>query len=736
MLNRSAEAEGGGPDERGRGAGPPAGARNELSGTVTGPSVQAGTVYGGIHIGKHGTPVERVPWQLPPAVRLANRTRELAALEDCRDRAARHGHPVLAAVSGLGGVGKTVLALSWLRSLRAHFPDGQLYAGLGAQSPGGTPADPMEILSRFLRALGVPPRQIPAAMDERTDLYRSLTAERRLVVLLDDAATAAQARPLLPGGRNVAVVTSRWRLPGLSVDGCYPVHLEPLDPDAAVELLAFTLADDRVRAQPDDARALVELCSGLPLAVRVAGARLAARPRRPITVMVRALAHEHDRLEGLAIEGDRGVRAALDLSYGGLAPDAARLYRLLSLHPGPDFTGEVATAALGVADDAAGEVARLIDVLYDANLIGETGDERYRFHDLVRLHAAALAETVDGEPSCRAATRRIFDHYLASATRAEEILDPHHRSLGRTYGDDPPVVKDFEGGGGDIADTALSWLDGELLNLMAVLKSARRTGYPGVTWQLADAMWSLFMRRKHYEEWRTAHEEGAEAARESGDTAAECRMLTSGAMGELDTGNHARALEMFERAAGLFEREGDELGFARTLNYRGLAYQGLGRLSEAAELFTRAAEELPRCGDPRAAGLARFNLAEVALAGRRYEAGIGDARAARHALQEAGDPYNAARAARVLGRLQLGLGDLDAAEEWLNEALTDLRGVSDFETARTVEVLAELAERRGERGLADERYREALVLYGTLGLPSAVAAVRARLGGGVTGSGE
>ncbi|MET8180848.1 tetratricopeptide repeat protein [Streptomyces sp. NPDC005336] len=710
--------------------------RNELSGTVTGPSVQAGTVYGGIHIGGHGTPAERIPWQLPPAVRLTNRTRELAALDDCRDRAARHGHPALAAVSGLGGVGKTVLALSWLRSLRAHFPDGQLYAGLGAQSPGGAPADPMEILGRFLRALGVPPRRIPAAVDERTGLYRSLTAERRLVVLLDDAATAAQARPLLPGGRNVGVVTSRWRLPGLSVDGCYPVHLEPLDMDAAVELLAITLADDRVRAQLDDARALVELCAGLPLAVRVAGARLAARPRRPITVMVRALAHEHDRLEGLAIEGDRGVRAALDLSYDGLPPDAARLYRLLSLHPGPDFTGEVAAAALGAGDDATGEVARLIEVLHDANLLDETGDERYRFHDLVRLHAAALAETDDEESARKAATRRILDHYLASATRAEEILDPHHRSLGRTYGDDPPVVRDFGDSDGDPGDTALAWLDHELLNLMAVLKSARRAGYPCVTWQLADAMWSLFMRRKHYEEWRTAHEEGAEAARELGDTAAECRMLTSGAMGELDTGNHARALDMFERAARLFEREGDELGFARTLNYLGLAHQGLGQLSEAAELFARAAEELPRCGDPRAGGLARFNLAEVALAEQRYEAGIADAQAARHTLQEADDPYNAARAARVLGRLQLGLGRLDAAEEWLNGALTGLRGVSGFETARTLEALAESAERRGLRGLADDRYREALVLYEALELPAAVAAVRARLGGGVAGSGE
>ncbi|WP_432251355.1 ATP-binding protein [Streptomyces sp. HNM1019] len=701
---------------------------------MSGPSVQAGTVYGGIHL---GSPRDaRTPWQLPPAVRLTDRVRELAALDGCRDLAARHGYPALATVSGLGGVGKTVLALSWLRRLRADFPDGQLYADLGARSPGGVPADPGEVLARFLRALGVPPRQIPPATDERIGLYRSMTADRQLVVLLDDAASAAQARLLLPGGANVAVVTSRTRLPGLSVDGCYPLHLEPLDTDAAVELLAITLADDRVRGQLDDARALVELCAGLPLAVRVAGARLAARPRRPITTMVRALTDEHERLEALAIEGDRGVRAALDLSYDGLPPDAARLYRLVARHPGPDITCEVAAAALGTAGDGLDEAARLLDVLHDAHLLTDAGEERSRFHDLVRLHALAKAEAVDMEPVREAAVRRVYDHYLASATRAEEILDPHHRSLPRGYGPGPAVVKDFAEDGGDPGDAALTWLERELLNLMAVLRDARRTGHATVTWQLADAMWSLFMRRKHYEEWRAAHAEGAEAARELGDTAAECRMLTSGAMGELDTGRHDRALEMFERADRLFEHEGDALGHARTLNYRGLALQGLGRLNEAAELFARAAEELPRCGDARAGGLARFNLAEVALAERRFEAGSTDAEAARRTLQRADDPYNAARAARLLGRLQLGLGRLDGAEEWLGEALTGLRGVSDFETARTLEALAELAERRGLMESAHDHYREALALYETLGLPAMVATVRARLGGGDNGSGE
>ncbi|MBK3590580.1 regulator, partial [Streptomyces sp. MBT57] len=237
------------------------------------------------------------------------------------------------------------------------------------------PADPGEVVGRFLRALGVPSGQVPPALGERVALYRSLTADRQLVVLLDDAATAAQVRPLLPAGRCVTAVTSRRRMPGLSLDGGHVIHLEPLSTEAAVELLDSTLADGRVAAQPEEARALVLL--------------LAARPRQGITAMVRALSEEHERLEALAIEGDHDVRAALDLSYQGLPPTAARLYRLLGLHPGREFGGPVAQALLG--EDA----AEALDALYDANLLVDvaeaSGGERYRFHDLVRLHAAARA---------------------------------------------------------------------------------------------------------------------------------------------------------------------------------------------------------------------------------------------------------------------------------------------------------------------------------------------------------
>lgn len=699
------------------------GSHNELSGTVHGPSVQAGTVYGGIRVVSQAAPAERTPWQLPAPVPIVDRAPELAALERYRDDAARAGRAALAALSGLGGVGKTAVALKWLHSLRPQFPGGQLYADLGDQSPAG-PTDPAEVLARFLRALGVPAAQVPATLAERVALYRSSTAERRLVVLLDDAVSAAQVRPLLPAGGSVTVVTSRRRLPGLTVDGCHPVHLGPLGHEAALELLADTLADGRVAAQPEDARALVELCAGLPLAVRVAGARLAARPERRITTMVRALSEEHDRLEALAIDGDHSVRAALDLSYEALPAPAARLYRLLGLHPGPEFGRAVAAAVLGADGHRDEGAERLLETLHDASLLFAVGEERHRFHDLVRLHALAKAQECEPPGERARAVRRMADHYLAGATRAEEIVDPQHRTMARDYATRPVAVPDV----GNDADAALGWLERELPNLMAVLRRARAEGFPTVAWQLADALWPLFLRRKFYDDWRAAHEEGLVAAEESGDVAAVCRMLTSGGVGELGSGGHERALLMFDRAARLFTDSGDRLGRARTLNYRGLALQRLGRLEEAAELFGRAAGELPACGDPRAGGLARLNLAEVALSAGRAEEAAGQARAARTTLAEAGDTYNAARAALALGRAHLALERLERAEDELSSALATLRAVAaNYETARALGSLAEAAERRGQSPLARDRCREALDLYTSVGRSGTEEAEATRL---------
>ncbi|MFK0291082.1 ATP-binding protein [Streptomyces sp. NPDC090442] len=633
----------------------------------------------------------------------------------------------MAALSGLGGVGKTALALGWLHSLRPELPDGQLYADLRGQAPGG-PADPAHVLGHFLRGLGVAPQALPAEIAERAALFRSLTAERRIVVLLDDAATAAQVRPLLPGGPAVTLVTSRRWLSGLTLEGCYQMHLEPLNLDAAVELLADTLSDDRVATQPDDARKLAGLCAGLPLAVRLVGARLAARPNRRITTMVRALTEEHARLDALSVDEDHSLRGALDLSYQELPDDAARLYRWLGLHPGTEFGKSVATAVLAELSDAdLPDATDLLDELLDRNLLSDTGEERYRFHDLVRLHAAAKAQEEESASKRKSLLRRIAAHYLATATRAEQLIDPQHRTMERTYLEgvrEEPVVEDL----GNDAETALDWLERERDNLMTLIRIARPAGLPWLAWQLTDAMWPLFLRRKHYDHWHDAHAEGLAMAQELGDRVAQCRMLTSGGMGELGRGCPQDALAMFDSAAAIFAEDGDALGRARTLNYRGLAHQRLGRLDAAAELFARAAEELPEHGDHRAGGLARLNAADVELALAQLTPAASDAAAAHATLSAAGDTYNAARAITLLGQVRLRQGAPAEAEELLSEALTVMRAIAaHYEEARALEYLGQAAEDQGQTQRAEDRYRESLDLYTAVKRPGPAAKVRDRL---------
>jgi hypothetical protein len=333
---------------------------NDVSGVVIGPSLQARDVHGDVHFYQPRDRMPR-PSQLPPVSRLTGRTSELELLN-----AAREDRVVV--VSGPPGIGKTALALHWGHSVRAEFPDGILYADLHGHAPDG-PAAPSEVLGRFLRALGIASQQIPSELAEQTALYRSATADRHMLVVLDDALSAAQVSPLLPSSpASVTVITSRWRLASLRRYGARVIQLGRLTPEAGLELLTQTLGDDRVQLELEAGRELVNLCARLPLAVCVAGARLAARPRWPIREMVDALAHERLRLAALTMEGDTAVRAALDLSYQALPASEARMYRLMGLYPGTVFDSAIAAATAAVPGP---EARRLLGVLADANLLDD-----------------------------------------------------------------------------------------------------------------------------------------------------------------------------------------------------------------------------------------------------------------------------------------------------------------------------------------------------------------------------
>ena len=389
-------------------------ARNELSGTVAGPSVQAGSIYGGIRFYAGSRPSFPTPAQLPGPGLCAGRDRELAGLRRLTMQDIDAGYPFLLVITGVAGVGKTALALNWLHKLREQYAGGQLFVDLRGFAGDGDPMPPHDALGQFLRALGIDAASVPATQDERAALFRSLTTERRLIILLDNADSVAQVRPLLPGpGPALIVVTTRKRLPELAraVDGAHFLHLTPLDEPGALKLLSGIVSRERIQAEPDAALSLVSLCGGLPHAVCASGDRLAAHQGRKIARVVAELADDARRLSAL--------RAVFDGSYRALTEDAARLYRLLSVHPPPEFEPTAAAALAGVND---GEVARLLDSLVEANLL-EAANERFRFHDLIRLHAHEKLMEAESETTRQAAYARLVEHYLATQDRAVRAAD-------------------------------------------------------------------------------------------------------------------------------------------------------------------------------------------------------------------------------------------------------------------------------------------------------------------------
>ncbi|MFJ9249747.1 tetratricopeptide repeat protein [Streptomyces sp. NPDC101776] len=698
------------------------------SARITGPVVQARDVTGGIHFHPAPEPAvvvpPTVPRQLPPVPgHFINRQDELAALD--RLLSSHRDSPVIAVISGPAGVGKTTLARRWLLGRAESFPDGQLYVDLRGHSPDG-PARPGELLTELLRSFGH--ERIPAELNEQAALWRSVTADARIALLLDNVFSAAQVRPLLPGSRSaLTAVTSRNRLTMLGLDGAAFLQLGVLGTTDAVELLARRVGADRVRREPEAALAMVEACAGLPLAVCVAGARLAARPRQPLAVMARALnGGEEGALNALRVGGESAVRAALQESYRLLVPELAAGYRRLSVLPVPVITPPVVAAVCQVSLD---EADRLLDELAEVNLLEDLGPDqrtglgRYRFHDLLRAHArerAAAEESVEG---VERAVRSVVDFYLSAATAAEGLLTPSHLTLRRDYAR-PPGPPPFAGATG-----ALCWLDAERAALMGVLRAAAERGWHAAAWQLADALWPLAIRLRPYDLWIEAHEIGLMAARRDGDRDGISRMLTSGGVGLYSVGRYEEAASWFQQAldaaeegVARFTARGEEEGLAAARRGAGQALHGLGqtsrlagRLTEARAYFGRALALREDIGHRRGAALTRLALGDTALAAGRFDEALPHLVEAREGLLAERDVHDAARALAYLGRahaLRDGVRH-EHAERQLLDALGEFEAIGSVPwQARVLELLGQGAEERGDTERARDWYEQSLARYG------------------------
>ncbi|UQI46785.1 tetratricopeptide repeat protein [Streptomyces sp. HU2014] len=660
---------------------------------------------------------------LPVPAHFTGRAGDLRALDALRS--ARTGSaPQVAVVSGPAGVGKTALVSRWLSALAPEFPDGQLYADLRGHTPTG-PAGPTEALAGFLRALGA--SSIPGSLAEQAALWRSLTAGLRLVVMLDNALSAAQVRTLLPAAPDsLVVVTSRHRLTGLGVDGAGFHQVGMLDPAAALELFTRGVGGDRVAADRPAAREIVGLCACLPLAVCLAAAQLAARPRRSVAALASALTRGRGPLETLGVEGDTAVRTALDESFATLPAGAAGAYRRMGLLPVTRYDGPMVGAVCGVPPE---EAEDFLELLLEVNLLEETGTDRvpgvgdrYRFHDLVRLHAGGRAETDLPEPEQRATLRRFVDWCLATATSAEALLTPSHRTLPRDYAHPaaPPVAFDAQA-------PALAWLDEHRYDLMAAVRLAAREGWDASAWQLVDAMWPLFLRLRPYDLWTEAHALGLEAARRAGHRAGEGRMLTSGGNGLCHTGRFDEAARWFEDALRHATEDGDERQRAQALHGLGRAHFGAGRTQEAELHYGRALTLREAIGYTRGAALSRVCLGEIALAHDRPGLAAGRLATARAELVAEGDSYDAARALALLGHATARGGDARTGMRRLLRALVEFENAGSVHwQARTMEYLGQACQEHRAPTEAVRWFTRSLALYDPVS-PTDAARLRTRL---------
>lgn len=603
---------------------------DEELGAVPGPALTE--VYREIAAG-------RGPALLPPSpAGFVGRSRQLAELDQLA------GGIVL--VTGMAGAGKTALAVTWAHRAAEHFPDGQLYLNLRGYSA-AEPVRPLQALTMFLHALGVAPSEIPFDEAAAAALYRSLLATRRMLVLLDNAGSVAQVRPLLPGTDGcVAVITSRQRLPGLIVDeGARAVRLDSLPEPDAVELLANIVGVERISADPTGTAALVAACGRLPLALWIAAANLRDDPALAIA-------------EAVAAHGSDAVRAAFDQSYLRLAEDERRLFRLLSSHPGPDLTAEAAGALAGVPPALA---RRLLDRLVSAHLVELATHPRYAVHDLLRQYAGERAR-VETDPTERAAAaHRLGEFYLHSTHRAVRLGAPALAMVPVEVAHGPVAELSEE--------SALGWLDAERTNLVLLCTNASELGMPDLAWQLSGLLRGYFQVRPYNPDWSRVIDAGMAAACRSGDPVAMATAaLAKGYLFRM-RGPARSAVRTFEEAAAHAERAKWTVGVAAALTQLGLVYPRIGRAEAGVDALERAISLARAEGDPAIEGTAHGNLGSV-CADRGL---LGRARA--HLLAElsllrlAPSRYRQANAVADLGLVLGQLGEFTAAIEAHREGL-------------------------------------------------------------------
>jgi DNA-binding SARP family transcriptional activator/tetratricopeptide (TPR) repeat protein len=695
-----------------------------------------------------------VPRQIPcEVVGFAGRTAEIGRMDALLDAHEAAGNrSTILVLTGMAGVGKTALAGHWCRQVADRFPDGQLWVDLRGYHRRAA-VTPEQALAYVLRAVGVE-ADMPAELDSRVGLYRSVMDGRRMLVVLDNASSVDQVRPLLPGGPgSLVLVTSRNDLSGLvAVEGAQTVRLEPFTAPEARHMLAPRLGGQRIDAEADAVDRIVAKCGGLPLALAIVAARAVARPGFALAALDQQLADAGDRLDQLAIpDGGIDVRAVFSWSYRTLSPEAARLFSHLGLHAGPDVT---AAAAAALAGTSTRQARLLLGELARANLVAEHKLGRYTVHDLLRAYAVELAAERHDERERTAVTTRILGFYLATVWRTLALLCPgDQRRLSR-------AEQRWRTDGLALADeaAALEWLDAERDNLMAAVQQAVSTpGVPAaIAVQLAHALFGFFSIRAHWDDWAHVNQVALDTARRLGDRAGEAHAATDlafvwwlrGRFGEANAlyeqglaitrelgdrhgeaaalaglgdvhrvlGSGAEAIARYEESLAICRELNDLHGQTMSLGSLGLLYHRRGRSGEALACLRDSLAIREKLGDRRGQATSLSNLGAFYRAEGRYDEALSCYEQSLAVRREQGDRHGQGTSLGGLGAIYQQTRHPVQALAYQQESVAIFRELADAQClAESLRALGSTLDVLGRAGEAEEHRREAAEIFERLG---------------------
>lgn len=689
---------------------------NDISGNITGKVVQAQWIET-LNILSDTGPAP-TPWEVPgEEPGFVDRALEVDRMLKLVDDSSSAPAARVLLLSGPPGVGKSELSRRFAAMSQARFPDGQLYVGLAAHRTVGGTVDLGEVYRVLLGSLGMEPKTIPATVEERAKAYRTRVNDRRMLVVVDDVELAVQVRALAPGRNGTVVVTSQRRLEELRGAGALALSIEPLDREAGMQLLAEYISREQVESEPDAAASLVDLCGGLPTALRAVGASLARRPKRGLGGTLAQLQSAAARAR--RFERDQ-VFVVFDDSFGSLSQFAARIYLLVGAMPGTGTTVPALAAALTLPIE---EVEDGVDELIAASLLNELPGERYAAHSLIRLHAAHLAKSATAESERIDQTRRVLSWYLSAAQAADVAIAPTRLRLSRAA-DGPAPGQATPAAGLNPAEPdpgaapppsfaddaqALRWLEAEHHALLDCVRLAYDHGWDECAWLLCDPLWALFQNQKHYADWIVSFQLAIDAAERAGAGWVRARLLCLLARAHIELAEFDQAKQFLGTALRLARSEGDRFLEASVLEFTGIARLESGEPDVARQLFADALAIVRDC--PQSPDTVRSTLILRYLTGRALN------RAGR--TDEAVEALDAVYAdaaqtdPRLVGRIRvhlvealLGCSDVDRARELAELSVREAgRRALPLEQATALDLLAGCADALGEAERA-EFYRQ------------------------------